>query len=74
LFEEWERARNFTVNSHLLSVHLAANHLSPNGYVTFNASAEAFSGSKLNMVTKEKSPVKVKTPLAEFLGDAIITK
>lgn len=36
LFDEWDRLRRAEIHSSLLLVHLAANYLSPNGYVALS--------------------------------------
>lgn len=36
LFDEWDRLRRAEIQSSLLLVHLAANYLSPNGYVALS--------------------------------------
>ena len=42
LFDEWDRLRRAEMQSSLLLVHLAANYLSPNGYVALSSDLNVF--------------------------------
>ena len=42
LFDEYERIKRYELYSSLLTAHLAANHLSPDGYVVFKSELAAY--------------------------------
>lgn len=52
LFEEWDKLRRTEVQTSLLLAHLAANYLSPTGYVCFSSDLSVF-----NPTTSFKGPV-----------------
>jgi len=67
LFEEYERVKRHKLLSSMLTAHLAATHLSPDGYVLFNSQLASFNE---DLVAKHHA----KPAILEFIADATVAK
>lgn len=67
LFDEYERIKRYELYSSLLTAHLAAHHLSPDGYILFKSQLASFNFDLVPKKTEEPN-------LLTFVANSTVSK